>query len=492
MSASSSGRLEFGFEFGKPSSPGRREPGASFSILVLADLSGRANQGQRQPLAGRPILKLDCDNFDRVLASHGPRLKLATRVGETEPLTLRFAALDDFHPDHLLKSIASLAELVSAWRLLKSPTAATEGAQKLEQILGRVTQTQEPASQPATPAESMDDTMARLLGKAPKSTPGVSKTGSSSGVQALINQIVGATGASASGSSSTSPLISAAELEMRARLQTILHHSDFQALEAAWRGLDFLVRRLPEDEPIKLSVMDVSLAELREDLRGLHSLLRDEPPNLVVGDYTFSPTKPDLETLGAIARLCASLNTNFLAAAHPHWIGCDSLAQHPDPDDWTLAMSTELAVAWQALRASPESARIGLALPRFLLRQPYGPSSDPIDTFGFEELPAVTEHETFLWGNPAFLCAYLLANASVGDPEDTGFSGTEDVGELPVFPLIQDGERTTKPCGEAWLVDRAVARIASQGFIALQSFKGRDAVRVVEIASIAQPRTRLA
>ena len=60
------------------------------------------------------------------------------------------------------------------------------------------------------------------------------------------------------------------------------------------------------------------------------------------------------------------------------------------------------------MRAQPDAAWLGLALPRFLLRLPYGKKTDRCERFDFEELPDDPLHEHYLWGSPALACAVLL------------------------------------------------------------------------------------
>ena len=246
-----------------------------------------------------------------------------------------------------------------------------------------------------------------------------------------------------------------------------------------------LVRRCPDEERIKFFVLDATLVELVGDLGGLHRLLRDQPPDLIVGNYTFGATQADLGALSLLAKLCAALPATFLAAAHPHLVGCDCFGRHADPDDWKFPAPPEVREAWRTLRAAPEAAGVGLALPRFLLRQPYGTGSDRIDSFNFEEVPDVSAHEAFLWGNSAFLCAQLRAEAAASGDEEAGVATAGDVGELPLFRFKQDGESAMKPCAEAWLVDRAAEVLVQQGLIPCLSIKHRDAVRVAGFQSLA-------
>ena len=470
--STSSGRLDSQFNFGTSPARGPRDPEAPFRILVLADFGGRAHRGLREPLGARRVWRVDIDNLENVLAGFGATLNLPQGA-------LKLESLDDFHPDQLLQRLAPLKELLSARRLLQAPATAAQGAQELERLLGITTPGPGGAALAPASSESGDDTLARLLGGAPKTAASApAKTGSGVDIQSIIKNIVGTTGAVPAAPAGQAGLLSAAELELSARLRGLLHGADFQALEAAWRGLDLLARRCPDEERIKLFVLDATLDELTGDLSGLHRLLRDRPPDLIVGNYTFGATQADLGALALLAKLCAALPATFLAAAHPRLVGCDCFGRHADPDDWKFPAPPEVREAWRTLRAAPEAAHVGLALPRFLLRQPYGAGSERIDSFNFEEVPDVSMHEAFLWGNSAFLCAQLRAEAAASCDEESSVATAGDVGELPLFRFKQDGESAMKPCAEAWLVDRAAEVILQQGIIPCLSIKHRDAVRV--------------
>lgn len=478
--ASSPGRLEFQFGFGaKPKAAATADSAESFGFVIMADLSGRANRGVREPLASRRITAVDTDNFAKAFASLAVALDLPSRTATGDSVKLSFESLDDFHPDRLLQRVPPLAELLAARNLLQSPATTAQGAEGLQRLLGSVATTEPTAATPAARPESSEETLARLLGEAPASAPpppGSRPVGLD--VDALVKQIVGATSAAPAALAGASGLLSAADLELSNRLRALLHHRDFQALEAAWRGVDFLLRRWPDEERIKLFVLDATLAELAADTPGLSRLLRDQQWAGVIGNYTFGASRADLETLGSLAKLCASLGTWFLAGADSRLVGCDSFARHPDPEDWRFDLPGEVREAWQNLRAAPDAAHVGLALPRFLLRQPYGRSSEPIDSFPFEEIADSSAHEAFLWGNPAFLCAQLRVEAcAAGEPvEDETPAG--EVGDLPMFVCQEAGETAMKPCAEAWLGERAAAVILQHGLIPCRSVKGRNAVQL--------------
>src|SRR5205814_1569367 len=123
----------------------------------------------------------------------------------------------------------------------------------------------------------------------------------------------------------------------------------------------------------------------------------------------------------------------------PRLVGCPRLADTPDPADW-IAVPAEDAERWQALRRSPHASALALALPRFLLRLPYGPKSDPIDAFPFDELAPARTHESYLWGNPAFACAQLAIAAFRARGEEMELGEVTELDDLPCHTFREDGE----------------------------------------------------
>jgi type VI secretion system protein ImpC len=148
-------------------------------------------------------------------------------------------------------------------------------------------------------------------------------------------------------------------------------------------------------------------------------------------------------------------------------------------------------VTWNQLRDLSEADWIGLAMPRFLLRQPYGKADDPIDSFPFEELPGIPPHEAYLWGNPALLCGQLLLSSFLEQGWDMEVGPGGDIEELPVHTFSRDVEKEIKPCGEAWLSDRAGEAIQDSGLIPVLSIKRRDAVHLPVLQSLRGAPIRL-
>jgi type VI secretion system protein ImpC len=460
------------------------------NLVVMGDFTGRASRGVIEPLPPRKLLNVDVDNFARLFAQLGAKLKLTGAEIPDGVVELGFASPDDFHPDQLLTRVPLLAKLVEARRLLLNPTTAERGKTELQACLGAINAPAESFASAVEPkSESTDDTMARLLGGAlpvKKSAPPTSQ------LDQFIRQTI-APHISAVPNAWQSGAVAAAEMELTNRLNSILHHAYFQELEAAWRGVDLLVRRIESPEEIGLLVLDASLAELQADLAAqdqaeqstLFRLLRDGEPKLIVGNYTFGQTADGLRTLGKLAEIAARLCAPFVATAAPQLVGCDSFAAHPDPDDWKQELPAEVSEIWDSLRQSPHALHVGLAAPRFILRQPHGKAGDPIETFAFEELPGQPAHEAFLWGHPGVLCASAAIDAiQSGDTGLLDFTGGE-FGDLPVHQFTEDGEKAVQPYAEAWLTDRAAERLVKHGVIPMVGAKNENVIRLNHLCSIA-------
>jgi len=492
----SSGKIQFDVSLGPDATGARRDADAPFGLAVLGDFSGRSNRGLIESIGPRRLWRTDCDNFEELLGKLAPRLRLPLAQDPGELTEFCFSNLEDFHPDQLLRQVAPLATLLEQRKRLLDPATAAAAATDLQTL--RVRQPAPGSPQPPAPAptESNADTLARLLGGAPpRLTPPAASPGDA-GLERMIRNIV-APSVVAGVSPEQTAWLSILELELTAQLRSILHHQHFQALEAAWRGIDRLVRTFGAEDNLRLFLVDVSKEELAADLRpraasessGICKLIGsqadDQPWTVWLGLYTFGDNLADIELLGRLGIISAQARLPFLSGASPALVGCDSFDAHPDPNDWKPALATEVREVWQVLRDLPEASYLGLALPRFLLRQPYGKDGEPIEAFPFEELPGELPHEGYLWGNPAILCGYVLAAAFAADGWEMRTSGQGEVGDLPVHKFKREGETQVKPSAEAWLSDRAGEAIQKRGLIPLLSVKGRDEVRLAGLQSLA-------
>jgi type VI secretion system protein ImpC len=140
----------------------------------------------------------------------------------------------------------------------------------------------------------------------------------------------------------------------------------------------------------------------------------------------------------------------------------------------------------------PEARYLGLILPRFLLRLPYGKEVSSTEQFEFEETATGFKHESYLWGNPAIIYGCLIAEAYARYGWGMRLGIFQDIEGLPLHSYDDQGEKEVKPCAEVLLTERALEPILEKGLMPLLSFQGRDAVRLANFRSLAHPASPLA
>jgi len=469
-------------------------------ILVLADFSGRGNRGLESvaDLAGRPIMALDLDTFDAVFRRLAPSLAPGSGVGRAAGVTIEFESLDDFHPDRLYATLEIFRALrESRARLLDPATFEQEASRLMESPPPSPGTTDAgPATEPAR-KEDPAELLQRLIGAPaqsatrPASTQGV--------VDSLIRRLVQPHITPGSGRSAE-PYVAALDASLTELMNVLLHEADFQRLEATWRGVRRLVDSLDLGDELRLNLVDVSKAELLADLdaskgdpsaSAAHRLLVDasrrgadeQPWSLLVGDYSFGANADDIALLGHLGLIASRAGGPLLAAAEPSLLGCECLGEDAEPRHWAFA-DANVEKKWTELRSSPIGRWVNLALPRMLVRLPYGAKSDPVESFAFEELGVLVNHEDYLWGNPALACTEVIARAFLEERPGMSLEGPLEIDGLPAHVRDQDGERRLQPCAEFALPIRVGEEIVRRGMIPLLSFGNRNAVRVMGIRSI--------
>ena len=437
-----------------------------FRIAILGDFSGQAGRqdSRTQPAKLRPIL-IDRDNFDEVLQKLAVEAHL--QLGTSgQRLILRFQSLEDFHPDQILSRVSLFSKLRETRKKLSNPSTFAEGAAEVSRWAEVRQETTKPG--PAGETKSAEDQAQDPL-SAGFLLEGLTERHSTAGRSGLgdfdaeLRDIVQPHLAPRE-NPQQAELVGHVDAAIGELLEAILHHPEFQALEASWRGVYFLVSQLDTGSDLKIYLLDFTKEELASDLRSSEDLSRTAlyramveetvqtpgatPWALLAGNYVFDLESGDIESLGRVAKIAAAAGAPFVAAAGASLIGCESLAATPDPDDWSLAGGTAVSQAWEAVRHLPEASSLGLILPRFLLRLPYGKKSDPIESLPFEELSTPPEHEHYLWGNPCFVAALLLARTFTESGWEFSEGIQQDVEGLPLHVFEEAGESVVKPCAE--------------------------------------------
>lgn len=497
------GRMEFQF---KPPSPlTRRETGAPLRILIMADLSGRDHRepsADRFDLADRPLLPVDVDHFDTVMARFSPKLSLPLGLNDVT-LTLGFSQLDDFHPDALYQRLNLFQALRRCRTRLLNPASFDQAVAELSPTLPHDLLAQ---SDPTVAPESEAALLERLLGRAPATPPLRRATDPhATAIQTLLQTVVQP---HIVHTDSRQPAwVAAVDTAISEQMRAILHHPAFQRLEATWRGVHDVVANL-DSAAVCVFLLDVTKQELLHDLRAadgklqatqIYTRLMDrdvrtqgsEPWSLLVGDYYFGAGAEDIALLAELGSLAIHAGSPFLAAAEPSIVGCDTVAHLVDPAQWAV-LPAAAEQNWRLLRASAVAPWLGLALPRVLLRLPYSRKADPIESFVFEEMPTGRDPDAYLWGNPVFICVRLITAAFMESSWDFSLGDVLDAEDLPMHIYQEIGERVMQPVTEVLLGERVMNALLEQGIMPLLGYRQHNVVRLARFQSLADPPVALA
>jgi type VI secretion system protein ImpC len=291
-------------------------------------------------------------------------------------------------------------------------------------------------------------------------------------------------------------IISELDRKLSEQVNVIMHHAEFQQLEGAWRGLHYLVSNTETDEMLKVRVMNISKSDLGKTLKRYKGSAWDQSPifkrvyeeeygqfggepfGCLVGDYHFDHSPQDAEILGEMAKVSAAAHSPFIAGASPSIMQMDTWQELSNPRDLTKIFSTPEYAAWRSLRASDDARYLGLAMPRFLARVPYGAKTNPVEEFDFEEDTGAADHSKYTWANSAYAMAANINRSFKEYGWCSRIRGIESGGAVPNLPLhsfpTDDGGVDMKCPTEIAISDRREAELARSGFMPLIHKKNSD------------------
>ena len=465
-----------------------------FRILVLGDWSA---DGEKRDFDERKPREIDRDEFDDVLGKLNVRLELDFEDGAILPL--EFSEIDDFHPDAIFRKVPMFSELRDLRKRLKAEDSFYSAAREVRDKFNiERSQIAEPAAVEEAAAE---DLLGAILSKPSGGAP-APKPRTSGDLGNLISDLVRPHLVSVD-ENEQSGMLRAVDEATSGLMRKILHHKKFQELEAAWRGLYFLVRRTETSTDLKIYILDVSLEELSSDLKSAGNLeecvlyrhlVKDayegDPWAVVAGNYAFMPDVDDIATLMRISKIGSIAKAPFISHMRPDLLGVHSLFEKNSVRDWELAGDSNAAKLWAALCDQTDSAYLGMTIPRFLARLPYGADTEPLETFNFEEFADAPVHDQYCWANTAYVATQLLADSYSAYGWEMGRALKQDVEDLPVH-VYKDGTETVyKPCAEVLLTEDACNKLMNHGLMPLVSFKNTDRVKLARFQSIADTKLK--
>jgi len=304
-------------------------------------------------------------------------------------------------------------------------------------------------------------------------------------------------------------MVAAIDEKLTQQINKILHHADLQKLESAWRGLYYMVNNTETDEHLKIRVMDISKQELAKTLKRFKGAAWDQSPmfkkvyeeeygqfggepfGAIVGDYFFDQSPPDVELLGEMAKIAAAAHAPFITGASSNLMQMESWQELANPRDLTKIFTTPEYAAWRSLRESDDSKYLGMCMPRFLARMPYGAKTNPVAEFDFTEDTAGADHGKYTWANAAYAMATNINRSYKLYGWGSRIRGIESGGAVENLPLhtfpSDDGGVDQKCPTEIAISDRREAELSKAGLLSLIHRKNSDFAAFIGAQSLHKP-----
>src|SRR2546425_5843761 len=304
-------------------------------------------------------------------------------------------------------------------------------------------------------------------------------------------------------------IIAAIDQKLSEQINLIMHHEDFKALEGTWRGMKHLVSNTETDETLKIRVLNVSKNEVKKTLKKFDGVAFDQSPlfkklyedefgspggqpyGALIGDYYFDHSPEDVKMLAGMGQIAAAMHAPFISAAGPSLMGMDSWQELSNPRDLTKIFQTAEYASWRSLRDSEDARYIGLAMPRFLSRLPYGAKTVPLEEFAFEEDTEGADHNKYTWSNAAYAMGVNVTRAFKLYGWCARIRGAESGGMVEGLPChtfpTDDGGVDMKCPTEIAITDRREAELAKNGFMPLSHYKNTDYAVFMGAQSLQKP-----
>ena len=287
-------------------------------------------------------------------------------------------------------------------------------------------------------------------------------------------------------------LIAEIDGKLGQQLNEILHHPDFQKLESSWRGLKFAVDRIDFRENVRCEVLNCSKEDLINDFDDSPELMKSglyrtvytaeygqfggKPYGAIISNYEMGPGPQDIALLQRCAAVAAMSHAPFFASAGPQFFGEKDFSRLPHLKDMKALFEGPQYAKWHSFRESEDARYVGLVMPKFLLRLPYGAETNPVRAIQYEE-DVVGQHDNYLWGNSTFAMATRIADSFAKYRWAPNIIGPQSGGAVEDLPLHQYeamGEIQTKIPTEVMISERREFELSEEGFIALTFRKDSD------------------
>ena len=287
--------------------------------------------------------------------------------------------------------------------------------------------------------------------------------------------------------------ISEIDRKLSLQIDEIMHHANFQKMEAAWRSLKFLVDRIDFKKNAKLDILDASKEDLAEDFEDAPETIQSglykhvyvseydtpggEPYGSLVSNFEFDSGPSDITLLQNVSKVSAACHCPFLGSASPKFFGKETIQDLTKIEDLHNYMERSEFLKWNSFRQTEDARYVGLMLPRFMLRLPYGPDTQPVKEFNYTENVKGTDHDKYLWGNSTFAFAANMVRSYIENGWCVQIRGPEAGGKVEDLPVhmydVGKGKQMKIPT-EILIPETREFEFAQEGFIPLSFYKNRN------------------
>jgi len=304
--------------------------------------------------------------------------------------------------------------------------------------------------------------------------------------------------------------IAAIDALISKQLNEVMHHEEFQKLEASWRGLNQLVMGSETGETMKIRVMNMNKKDMLRDFQSATEFTESavwkkiyenefgqyggDPYGCLVGDFEFGKGPQDIELLEHLSTVAAAAHAPFVSAAASHMFGLDSFTDLPNPRDLAKIFdkSNPENTKWLSFRDSEDARFTCLVLPHVLGRLPYGQETVPVESFDFQEDVDGQDHGKYLWTNAAYSFAQRLTDAFSKHHWCVAIRGPEGGGLVEGLPIhafkTREGDVGAKCPTEELIPDTREKELSDLGFIPLIHCKNTDYAAFFGSNSVQRPK----
>ncbi|MDR2350379.1 MAG: type VI secretion system contractile sheath large subunit [Deltaproteobacteria bacterium] len=346
------------------------------------------------------------------------------------------------------------------------------------------------AAAPEAPA-SETDLLDRIV-EASRIKPGDSGyDATKAGLEAFLAELIQTDPDAKISSQLVDDMILELDKKLTKQMDLILHDETFRKLESSWRSLKYLVDQTDFRQNNRVEFINLSKEDLLNDFQDSPEIVKSglykhvytaeygqfggKPFSSIISDYDFGPGPRDMELLRYAAQVAAMSHAPFIGAASESFFGIKSWQELPNLKDIHSILEGPQYAAWRSFRENEDARYVGLTMPKFLLRLPYGQDTVPVKSFNYRE--KADNLDEFSWGNTSFAFASRLADSFAKYRWNTNVIGPQGGGaveNLPLYHFEEKGSLQTRIPTQTMISERREFELAEEGFMALTMRKDSD------------------